>query len=345
MRSKWHLFTLGALLSLWAHISFAALTQEEVDYLTGNPERAIAELVGPAKGGDISAQYLISHAYRLRKDEREADAWLRTAATGGHPDAQFDFALTLSQRGKGNDALAWFERAMAKGHVGAKTEVAWSLYFGHSGMTDKATAIRLRKEAAEANDRVAQFWLGDAYRFGLDGYAVDYEAAALWLKKAADQGLREAKAELGDVYLVPRSSGNPKFRPYSGHELYEEAGNLGHAGAQFMAGLLYMQGKGKVMTPDYDGARKWFAQVINNEEASPEQKKKAQLLTAEAVKLREMQLADAKKVRGRTGAFAGDLVPLDSASSSHFSGVNRLPMPGDFRYCEVFGSSDSGNCR
>ena len=54
---------------------------------------------------------------------------------------------------------------------------------------DYAKALRLIRPAANDGDAAAQFYLGTMYVTG-HGVQQDYSAAALWFRKAAEQGLR-----------------------------------------------------------------------------------------------------------------------------------------------------------
>jgi TPR repeat protein len=54
---------------------------------------------------------------------------------------------------------------------------------------DYAKALRRIRPAANDGDAAAQFYLGTMYVTG-HGVQQDYSAAALWFRKAAEQGLR-----------------------------------------------------------------------------------------------------------------------------------------------------------
>lgn len=61
------------------------------------------------------------------------------------------------------------------------------------------TALKVWMDGAMAGSAEAQNYVGEIYSKGL-GTAPDYEMAALWFKKSADQGFKRAKINLGYLY-------------------------------------------------------------------------------------------------------------------------------------------------
>jgi hypothetical protein len=61
------------------------------------------------------------------------------------------------------------------------------------------TALKVWMDQAMAGSAEAQNYVGEIYSKGL-GTAPDYEMAALWFKKSADQGFKRAKINLGYLY-------------------------------------------------------------------------------------------------------------------------------------------------
>jgi TPR repeat protein len=68
---------------------------------------------------------------------------------------------------------------------------------------DYAQAALWYRKAAEQGDADAQFDLGDLYDTGR-GVLRDYTQAALWYRKAAEQGDADAQDALGDLYNTGR---------------------------------------------------------------------------------------------------------------------------------------------
>ena len=61
------------------------------------------------------------------------------------------------------------------------------------------TALKVWMDQATAGSAEAQNYVGEIYSKGL-GTAPDYEMAALWFKKSAEQGFKRAKINLGYLY-------------------------------------------------------------------------------------------------------------------------------------------------
>jgi uncharacterized protein len=79
---------------------------------------------------------------------------------------------------------------------------------------DYAQAALWYRKAAEQGDTVAQTNLGNLYYDG-PGVLRDYAQAVLWYRKAAEQGDADAQDSLGDLYLhgqgVPRDYAEAYF--------------------------------------------------------------------------------------------------------------------------------------
>ena len=86
----------------------------------------------------------------------------------------------------------------------------------------------------------------DQCRLGLDyyggwGVARNYEAAAKWFRKAADQNLAEAQSQLGSCYYA----GNGVEKNYmEAEKWFRKAAEQNYPEAQFMLGICYHNGRG-----------------------------------------------------------------------------------------------------
>ncbi len=65
---------------------------------------------------------------------------------------------------------------------------------------DLATAISFWQPQAAGGDPKAQTYLGEIYERGLGGQPPDYESAALWYRRAAEQNYTPAQINLGQLY-------------------------------------------------------------------------------------------------------------------------------------------------
>ena len=102
------------------------------------------------------------------------------------------------------------------------------------------------------NDSYAQFCLGRIYDEGL-GVPQDYEQAAIWYRKAAEQGDAPAQWILGFMYQY----GNGVSQNYGqAVKWYYKAAEQGNVYGQYYLGTMYEHGNG--VTKNIHEARKWY---------------------------------------------------------------------------------------
>ena len=92
-----------------------------------------------------------------------------------------------------------------------------------------ATALKVWLEPAKAGDAQAQTYVGEIFEKGL-GLPPDYEAAATWYRRAADQGWAPAQINLGQLYELGR--GVPRD-PAQALAWYRRASGLGDLDMKF----------------------------------------------------------------------------------------------------------------
>ena len=117
---------------------------------------------------------------------------------------------------------------------------------------DYAQAAIWYRKAADQGEAVAQWRLGSLYQAG-HGVPQDYAQAAIWYRKAAEQGNADAQEMLGGLY-------------YSGQGMLQDdrqaavwtrkAAEQGNADSQYALGLLYDIGRG--VPQDYVEAYFWL---------------------------------------------------------------------------------------
>lgn len=95
------------------------------------------------------------------------------------------------------------------------------------------SALRAKADAGDAH---AQLVVSQSY-----AQASDYAQAAVWLRRAADQGLAEAELQLGLLY--DHGDGVPQSFPQAAG-WYRKAALQNNAGAQYNLGVLYERGEG-----------------------------------------------------------------------------------------------------
>ncbi len=101
----------------------------------------------------------------------------------------------------------------------------------------KKAGITAIQEAAEQGHVKAQYFLGDYYSDGYGDMPKDISSAALWYRKAAEQGYIAALCPLADCYM---EMGNMK----EAVNWYRKAAEQGHVKAQYRLGECYYLGKG-----------------------------------------------------------------------------------------------------
>ncbi|MDP2227059.1 MAG: tetratricopeptide repeat protein [Moraxellaceae bacterium] len=174
-------------------------------------------------------------------------------------------------------ALALFEPLAAAGNPKA---MVWLARVHDEGMDDPAAALPWYQKAAQRGVAEAQARLGDFYAQGL-GVEPDDEKALLWYGKAVAQGSEDGMFGLG--VLQQESLGDN----VAARRWFEKAADKGHADAQYRLGVLLLGVPGVAR----DVARAWMflelAADAEHEEA----------LTARDVL--EINLKPAELARGR----------------------------------------------
>lgn len=110
------------------------------------------------------------------------------------------------------------------------------------------------RQSAEQGDADAQFALAQRYlRGGSPGLPRDHAAAALWFRKAAEQGSSTSQLNLGWMYY----RGEGVLQDYTeAARWFRKAAEQGDARGQLNLGRVYVAGKG--VPKDYVLAYKWF---------------------------------------------------------------------------------------
>jgi cell division protein FtsN len=153
----------AAAISIGAGSALADVRAGIEAWRAGNYEAAIREWRPLADAGDADAQFNLGQAYRLGR---------------GVPAN-----LPL--------ALEWFEKAAQQGHAQAEANLGLSLFQNNQ----RERAIPWLQRAAERGDPRAQYYLGTAH-FNGDLVATDWPRAYALMKRAADQGLPQARQSL-----------------------------------------------------------------------------------------------------------------------------------------------------
>ena len=162
----------------------------------------------------------------------------------------------LAQR-KFDEIFACFERGLKILPQDAKLQyyVGRAYEWGHGVPEDRGQAALFFRKAAEQGLASAQNDLAFAYECGR-GVPKDDNQAAFWYRKAADQGDADSQFMLAVMYQEGR--GVP-YNPEQAVFWFRESAEQDDAGAQIMLGGIYEAGE--FVPQDYAQAAYWYLKV------------------------------------------------------------------------------------
>jgi len=173
-----------------------------------NGFKALQWLSTAANRGSVKAKYnlwVICDQGTVDVDTSIGIIWLYKAARHGLPEAQYRFGIATL--GVGFDSaddledLNFVSKAAAQGLPEAQVIIAeLLLYEDPVFQKDPAKGLEMAKQAAEEGLAEAQALLANLYREGI-GVPKDLATAKVWYRKAAYQGLPEAKLALSKLSL------------------------------------------------------------------------------------------------------------------------------------------------
>jgi len=109
----------------------------------------------------------------------------------------------------------------------------------------------------EPMDAWTQNNLGDMYYYGRDGVTEDYQQAAQWYRKAAEQGSMAGQCNLGFMY----ANGYGVTKDYQqATQWYRKAAEQGSADGQNNLGVMYENGYG--VEKDSQQAEQWYRRAV-----------------------------------------------------------------------------------
>ena len=216
---------------------------------------AVEWLKRSAVQGCVSAQMDLARVYLEGdgvQDPVAAVSWLHDLAEGGHRDEQYYLGLMYYDgRGVSRDratAATWFRRAADQRHHEAEYRLGLLYRDGIGVPQDLGIAAEWLRRAAAGQHARARFVRDRMFRTGMltldepqeqfelaDGYFMGYDipqdqdAAAVWFRRAADQGHADAAYRLGDMY--DKGQGVPQDHTEAA-KLLRYAADHGHWSAQ-----------------------------------------------------------------------------------------------------------------
>lgn len=177
---------------------------------------------------------------------------LEQAAAGGDVECQNVLGGVLLAWDEDPGAAAeWFRRAAEAGHNEARRTLGYLYIEGAGVERDPEAAERLFRAAADAGDAIAAHNLGV---FLLEEGPGDVAEAMRRLQVAAEAGVADAAARLGDVY-------SERDEDSDALHWYEVAAGLGHTDAMFAVGEWYRDGIGTEV--DLVRSVRWFLQMLD----------------------------------------------------------------------------------
>ncbi len=162
----------------------------------------------------------------------------------------------LAQR-KFDEVFACFERGLKilPQHAKLQYNVGRAYEWGHGVPEDRGQAALFFRKAAEQGLASAQNDLAFAYECGR-GVPKDDNQAAIWYRKAADQGDADAQFMLAVMYVEGRGVPRDTERAIS---WFRKSANQEDVGAQIELASIY--DAGEIVPQDYAQAAYWYLKV------------------------------------------------------------------------------------
>ncbi|MEV7657571.1 tetratricopeptide repeat protein [Streptomyces anulatus] len=171
---------------LWPLAVEAVWREDDLEAVGAVLERARAAL-GSEADDDLEALLTLGRIEEKYGDVEVAETWFRRASDAGSPEAARRLGSLLFDREDMAAAIPYLEKAAESGNVEAQRLLG--------------IALSLRSEhwlraAAEGDDAIAAWWLGDLVRG--DG---DHQSAMRWYQKAAEGGrTRDVASRIASLY-------------------------------------------------------------------------------------------------------------------------------------------------
>ena len=210
----------------------------------------------------------------VEKNDENAYYWFKKSAEQGYDVAQLKlgdcYRTGIGVEKDYEQAASWYRKAVEQGNEEAnnridelKNEINC---IGDNNINDYIKLNNLAKRG----DTLAQSSLGDYYYKGI-GVDKDYDQAAYWYRKAAEQGNKEAQFGLGICCYISHD-----YR--QAVDWFRQAAKQGEANAQYHLGFCYQFGTG--VDKNNQKAMYWYGKAAEqgNEDA------KEQLKTIDNIK-------------------------------------------------------------
>ena len=185
----------------------AALREAAAAYGKKEYTKALAVLTPLAEGGSARAAFSLGlmamRGHGIPMSTEVAERWWIKSSKGGFPDAQYHLGFMHHQglRGARNPefvAHLW-NLAAAQGQGDAMYGLGFMYAAGDGVAKDLKKSLKMFTDAANLGHPDAAYKVGVAYKYGRNGASKDSGKAKIYLKKAADAGMPQARQELAGI--------------------------------------------------------------------------------------------------------------------------------------------------
>lgn len=222
-------------------------------FLLGCNEDEGERIMREAQKGNAESQFLVgANYYIVDNDIKNAVEWLEKASSQGYIDAE-NLLIKIYVENINNSNLSdpeeYIEKKAKKGNVFAQR------YFGMINKARKlySDAIYWLEKAAEKDDNVSMYLLGEYYCYEEIQSNSTLEKATEWFKKSAEKGMPESQYLLGECYLLGEGVEQSDEKAF---ELYKKSAEQGYINAQFKMGFCYEEGIGVIK--DVTKSNEWY---------------------------------------------------------------------------------------
>lgn len=238
--------------------------------LAGVPKNATEGLFWrmlAARGGSAEAQQMVQEAFSQNPAVYAQAFQIFTAyqqARIGSGTGALAFASQLEKGGALNEdeeeAVKWLAVAAERNIPAAQARLGLKYAQGVGVAQDENKAFSLLASAAQAGEPLAQlYWGRRAYTQSAAEGGPDYAEAFKWFMNAADKGNTEAQYLTGVMYMQGQGTEKSVSKAL---QAFSRAAEGGHASAQYVVGQSYYKGLG--IRRNISEARKWLTKAAAN---------------------------------------------------------------------------------
>lgn len=250
-----------------AQNELARFYEEGLAGVTKNATEGLFWRMAAACAGSAEAQQTVKEAFVQNPDVYAQALAVFTAyqqARVGSGESALAFANQLAKGGALNEdaeeSLKWLTEAAAQKIPSAQAQLGLKYAQGLGVAKDETKAFSLLASAAEAGDPLAQlYWGRRAYTQSAAEGGPDYAEAFKWFMSAADKGNTEAQYLTGVMYMQGQGTEKSVSKAL---QAFSRAAEGGHASAQYVVGQSYYKGLG--IRRNMREARKWLSKAAAN---------------------------------------------------------------------------------